>query len=407
MEERVFFKRYYLIFFSSIIGPLSTNFLIPLFEELRINFGLSVIALVALVISFYIFPFAIAQLFAGTLSDVVDKKKVVVLGYIIFISGMLTGLCAVFLRNYYLFLFAFLIQGIGFAFINPTILAILNVVTPDKKKGFIFGIYNSSAGIGITLGALLSGFLINFFTKEWRFLFVIIPIIAIISLIFFLIGLRNCEPLVCQPSEIDVDVGRQKSSKVGATFQKLREGFCKEIVLLGLIGFICFFSVITLVNTLNEQIRISIGGLSDREVIFYVSLILTICGLISIIVSPIVGLLLKRVSPYVFLLIGFSIMLIIIFMPFGNTINDFIIISILVYLGSAFIWPSLFKVAMSLDPEKSGTNSAIINSFRFSGYALVGVIYLLFGIPAIFYFVFCFNIIALFIILIIRSLSKS
>ena len=111
MEDQVFYKRYYLIFFSTIIGPLSTNFLIPLFEELRINFGLSVIALVALAISFYIFPFAIAQIFAGTFSDVVDKKKVVVFGYIIFILGLLTSLSAVFLRNYYLFLFAFFVSS--------------------------------------------------------------------------------------------------------------------------------------------------------------------------------------------------------------------------------------------------------------------------------------------------------
>ena len=151
MEENVFYKRYYLIFFSAIIGPLSTNFLIPLFEELRVNFGLSLIAFVALAISFYIFPFAIFQLFAGTFSDVMDKKKVVGIGYIIFITGLLTSLAAVFLRNYYLFLFAFLLQGIGFSFINPTILAILNIVTPEKKKGFIFGLYNSSAGVGVAL----------------------------------------------------------------------------------------------------------------------------------------------------------------------------------------------------------------------------------------------------------------
>ena len=256
----------------------------------------------------------------------------------------------------------------------------------------------------IILGALLSGFLINF----WRFIFVLNPIIAIISLIFFLIALRNCEPLVCQAIEIDENIdieGRQKTSKIGATFQKLREGFCKEIVLLGLIGFICFFSVINLVNTLNEQLRISVNGLSDREIIFYVSLILTICGIISIITSPIVGLLLKWVSPYIFLTIGFSIMLFIIFMPFGNSINDFIIISSMIYLGSAFIWPSLFKISMNLAPERSGTNSAIINSFRFSGYALVGPIYLLLGIPAIFYMVFGFNIVALIIILITKRLS--
>ena len=39
MEEK-FLKRYYLIFFSAILGPLTTNSLVPIFEELRVNFVL-------------------------------------------------------------------------------------------------------------------------------------------------------------------------------------------------------------------------------------------------------------------------------------------------------------------------------------------------------------------------------
>lgn len=404
-----FRKKYYLIFFSTILGPLSTNSLIPLFETLRINFYLDSLAFVSIALSLYIFPFSIFQLFAGTLSDIVDKKKVVIFGFIIFILGLFISLISVLIKNYFLFLFAFLIQGFGFSFINPTVLAILSIITPEEKRGIIFGLYNSSAGIGVSLGAFISGLLIINFVKEWRILFVINPIIAFLALVFFIFALRNCEALVCRPFEFrenNITTKKQTISKMGATLRQLKGALNVKIIFLGFIGFFCFFTVITLTNTLNEQIRISLHALSNQEVVFYISLILAINGLISITLSPFTGLMLKKVSPIVMLCIGFSLMVMIILMPFGSSIIDFMIISFLTYIGSAFVWPALFKISIDLDPDKSGTNSAIINSLRFMGYSLVGPFYLLFGIPTIYYYVFGFNILAIAIILIVPRLNK-
>ncbi|TFG15976.1 MAG: MFS transporter [Promethearchaeota archaeon] len=404
MEER-FQNRYYLIFFSSLLGPLTTNSLVPIFEELRLNFVLNSIAIVSLAISFYIFPFAIFQLFAGTFSDIVDKKRVVILGFIVFIFGVFLTIIAVITKIFYLFLLAFFIQGIGFSFINPTILAILSIITPERKKGFIMGIYNSSAGIGVSIGGFLAGFLANNF-ENWRLLFTLNFIISIIALIFLLFALKECEALVCRTYELIPKKKRNENeSKIYATFFKLKENLKPPILLLGIAGFICFFIVITLTNTLNEQIRISISNLSDQEVIFYVSLILTINGIISIILSPITGLLLKRVNPLVILFIGFIFMMAMVLMPYGNSINDFMLISFLTYVGSALIWPSLFKISMDLNPEAEGTNSAIINSLRFVGYSLVGPFYLFFGIPVIYFWVVGFNILAIITVLLLRKLK--
>ncbi len=404
MEEK-FQNRYYLIFFSSILGPLTTNSLVPIFEELRKNFGLNSIAIVALAISFYIFPFAIFQLFAGTFSDIVDKKNVVIFGFIIFITGVFLTLIAVLTKIFYLFLIAFFIQGIGFSFINPTILAIISIITPEKKKGVMMGIYNSSAGVGVSLGAFLSGFLANNF-EEWRLLFFINLIITIIALIFLLMALKGCEAIVCRTFEkVPKNDADANQSKFYAIFLKLKENLKTPIILLGITGLICFFIVITLTNTLNEQIRTSISNLSDQEVIFYVSLILTINGIISIIFSPITGLFLRRIDPLIMIIIGFMLMIAMIFMPFGHSIKDFMIISFLTYIGSALIWPSLFKISMEINPEAKGTNSAIINSFSFIGYSFVGPFYLFFGIPAIYFWVLSLNLFAIIIVILLRKLN--
>ncbi len=404
--EEPFRKRYYLIFFSTILGPLTTNSLVPIFEELRINFALNSIAIVSLAISFYILPLAIFQLFAGTFSDIVDKKIVVVLGFIIFIAGLFLTLIAVLTKIFYLFLIAFLIQGIGFSFINPTVLAILSIVSPEEKEGVIMGIYNSSSGVGVSLGALLSGFLANNIRGGWMVLFVINPIIAILCLIFLLIALKNCEPLVCRTSKINPNhSSNEKHSKILAIFPQLKENLKLPITLLGFVGFICFFTVITLTNTLNEQIRVSLSNLSDQEIIFYVSLILSINGLISVVLSPITGFMLRKINPLLMLGIGFTLMLAMIFIPYGKSIVDFMIISFITYIGSAFVWPALFKISMDLNREAEGTNSAIVNSFRFIGYSLVGPFYLFFGIPIIYFWVISFNFIAIIIIIVLSRMK--
>ena len=404
--EKAFRNRYYLIFISALLGPLTTNSLIPIFEQLRINFGLSLIAQVSLTISFYILPFAVFQLFAGTFSDVIDKKLAVGIGYIIFTAGLFLSLMAVFAQNFLLFLIAFLVQGIGFSFINPTVLAILNIITPEPKKGMVMGLYNSTAGAGVALGGFLSSLAINLISPDfWYFIFVLNPIITILSFISFIFALKNCEALVCKTYDLGGTNNDKPSAKelIKATLLQLKEGMNIVIILLGIIGFFGFFTVITLTNTLNEQIRISLPNLSNEEVINYVSLILTINGLISVVLSPITGNLLKKVNPLIMLGAGFLLMLTVIFLPFGTSIVHFMLFSFLIYIGSALVWPALFKAAMDIDVKKSGTNSAIINSLRFLGYALVSPFYLLIGIPIIFYFVFICDIITMGIILYLKK----
>lgn len=399
--QPTFKKRYYLIFLSSVLGPLSTNGLIPLFPQLTTRFSLNSDAFISFAFFVYMFPFAILQLFAGTFSDLTDKKKVVVGGYIIFFVGLIMGLLSILIGIYPLFLMGFLFQGIGFSFMNPTILAILSIITPEKKEGLIMGIYNSSAGIGVSGGAILAGIFANIY---WEGLFILNPIISVISLILFLYALRNCQVLICRPfdalqgesNELKEDIGAFDviGDKIKAIGQQLRENLKGQILILGCLGFFTFFTVITLTNTLGEQIGLNLSHLSKKEVSNYVSIILTSNGLISVILSPLTGDILKKIKPIYMIGMGFVLMIAIIFLPVGNSIWGFLLISLTIYLGSAFIWPALFKASLKLNPEARGTNSAIINSLRFLGYSFVGLVYLFIGIPILYFIVLSFLIIS-------------
>ncbi len=404
MEEH-FEKKYYLILFSSMLGPLSTNAIIPIFNLLKENFLLEEVSLISLAISFYIFPFSILQLFAGTFSDIVDKRSVVSLGFIIFLFSLVLVLVSVLIKNYFLFLTSFLLLGLGFSMINPTILAILNLITPTRKKGLMMGLYNSSAAIGVSLGAIISGVFANIL-GEWRFIFFLNPILTIFAFTFFMLATKNCELGGSKTHEFNIitnNVRHEQNSKFRAAYLQLKDNLTSKIIILGLIGFFTFFCVITLTNTLMEQIGKSIENISDQEIISIVSTILTVNGFISIILSPITGDLLKKISPLKMMLSGFILMLSTIFLPHGKSFLHYILISGMIYVGSAMIWPALFKQAMDLNREASGTNSAIINSASFLGYASVGIIYVLIGIPLIFYVVIGLNLFGIFLIVLLKK----
>lgn len=399
-----FKNKYYLVFISTILGPLSTNALIPLFDVLKDNFLLSEISLVSLAISFYIFPFSILQLFAGTFSDIVDKKKVVIVGFIIFLFSLILTFISILIKNYPLFVTAFFFQGVGFAMINPTVLAILNIITPTKKKGFIMGLYNSSAGFGVSFGAFLSRFFANTLSN-WILFFILNPIITFFALIFFIFATRNCDLRVCRTSELDANPNllKEGESKLIATFRQLRENLNINIIILGVSGFFTFFSIITLTNTITEQVNISIPDLTMQDVISSVSLILMVNGFISIILSPIMGILLNKIHPLTMIIAGFFMMFAIIALPLGTSLLYYVIISAVIYIGSSMIWPALFHYSMELNQEASGTNSAIINSLRFLGYSMVGIFYVLMGIPLLYYLVLILNIIGVLLIHVLKQ----
>jgi hypothetical protein len=104
--------------------------------------------------------------------------------------------------------------------------------------------------------------------------------------------------------------------------------------------------------------------------------------------------------------LGFVLMLPIMLLPIGDSVLFFLFTSLTIYVGSAFIWPALFKSSMEINPKARGTNSAIINSLRFLGYSFVGLVYLVIGIPILYYIVLSFILIGFGIIIVIKNQEK-
>jgi EmrB/QacA subfamily drug resistance transporter len=123
----------------------------------------------------YTLVFAGLLLTAGSLGDRFGRRGALQVGLIIFgIGSLLSALAGS--ADQLIATRAFM--GIGGAFIMPATLSIITNIFPNNERGRAIGVWAGTAGIGIALGPLTGGFLLEHF--YWGSIFLVnIPIVAI------------------------------------------------------------------------------------------------------------------------------------------------------------------------------------------------------------------------------------
>ncbi|MDO0957337.1 MFS transporter [Mammaliicoccus sciuri] len=111
----------------------------------------------------YTITFGGFLLLAGRLGDLLGRKKIFLIGLMIFgISSLLIGISQ---TDYQIIIFR-AIQGIGSAIIAPTSLALLMDTYEGKQRMKAISYYGATAGIGSSIGLLLGGWLTS--VISWR-----------------------------------------------------------------------------------------------------------------------------------------------------------------------------------------------------------------------------------------------
>ncbi|MDP2718558.1 MAG: MFS transporter [Dehalococcoidia bacterium] len=120
---------------------------------------------------------------AGKLGDLIGRKKVYNIGFLIFITGsMLAGLSQ---GPTQLIIFR-VIQGIGASMLQTNSFAIITAVFPDKERGKGLGIGSTMAAIGTTAGPAIGGLLVN--ALGWRGIFFLnVPVGLVGTVLAYLI----------------------------------------------------------------------------------------------------------------------------------------------------------------------------------------------------------------------------
>jgi EmrB/QacA subfamily drug resistance transporter len=193
----------------AILGVLVTSLLVVVLDNTILNVALPTIqkdlgadqSELVWAIDSYILVFAALLFTWGVLGDKYGRKRVLVVGLIIF--GAASAACAFAATPGQLIGFR-AIMGIGGAAVMPVTLAIITVVFPPHERGKAIGAWAGAVGGAVALGPVLGGLLLehpqwtNWLTgNDWGAVFLVnVPIViaGLVGVFFIVPETRNPHP---------------------------------------------------------------------------------------------------------------------------------------------------------------------------------------------------------------------
>lgn len=155
------------VFLSTIDGSI-VNIALPTLVR---NFD-SQFNIVQWVVLAYLLTVTTLMLSMGRLGDMVGKKPIYMTGFVVFIIGSL--LCGTAINIFWLIAFRVL-QAIGASMMMALGTAIVTEAFPSEERGKALGVIGSMVSIGIVIGPVLGGLLIDLLSWRWIF-YVNLPI---------------------------------------------------------------------------------------------------------------------------------------------------------------------------------------------------------------------------------------
>jgi len=350
----------------------------------------------------------------GKIGDVFGRKKVYVLGFILFTAGLI--FCSL-SQNIVQLILARAVQGIGAAMLMALGAAIITAAFPDKERGKALGVWGAVVSAGLLTGPALGGLLLDLL--DWRAVFYVRIPIGIIGLVMARIFLKEQKE-----SNIDfkLDLWGTVSLFGGLSCLFLffnlsgRLGFLSPLtIILGCIALtlLVFFIVYEkkathpIVNLNLFRNRLFAGGNISMGIMafatsgyifimpFYLidvlghsaseaGLLVTVTSLTSLLIAPLSGWLSDKIGPMPLRTTGIALVCLALFLLRGLGIesSDTHIVFRLFILGfgmGMFMSPNNSSIMGSVPRDKLSTGSAMIATARqigiSSGIAIWGTIF--------------------------------
>lgn len=176
----------------AILGVLVVSLLVVVLDNTILNIALPTIQRdlqasqgeLIWAVDSYILAFAALLFTWGVLGDRLGRKKILIIGLVLFAAA--SAVCAFSVSSGMLIGFR-AVMGIGGAAVLPTTLAIITVVFPPHERGKAIGAWAGAVGAAVALGPILGGVLLqhpqwsNWLTgNDWGSVFLInVPIVII------------------------------------------------------------------------------------------------------------------------------------------------------------------------------------------------------------------------------------
>jgi EmrB/QacA subfamily drug resistance transporter len=138
---------------------------------------------VSWVVSGYALTFGLALVPAGRLGDDYGRKRLFMLGLLLFVAT--SALCGA-AQNADWLVIARLGQGVAGGLLSPQVIGIIQQMFTGRERGRAFGLFGATIGVSTAIGPLLGGVLIQAFGVDegWRYVFFVNLPIGLVALAF-------------------------------------------------------------------------------------------------------------------------------------------------------------------------------------------------------------------------------
>lgn len=149
------------------------------------------------IITSYIMVFGALMLTTGSLADRFGRARLLQLGIVVFAAG---SAAAAFADSAWQLIMWRAVMGVGGAMILPATLAIITNVFPREERGKAIGVWAGLNGIGIALGPIIGGLIID--SLKWNWIFLInLPIAAVALILGWFLVPNSRDP---NPKRLDI-----------------------------------------------------------------------------------------------------------------------------------------------------------------------------------------------------------
>jgi EmrB/QacA subfamily drug resistance transporter len=383
---------------TSFLNPFtgaSINIALP---QISKEFSLQAVSMGWISMSFLLSS-AIFLLPMGKLADIKGRKRIFLLGNVIFtLSAVLSALSQ---SGTMLIIFRAL-MGIGAAMFFGTSMAILTSVFPANERGKVLGINVSAVYLGLSLAPVLGGFLTH--TLGWRSLFWIIVPVGLVIIISSYLILKGIEWAESKDDKLDIKgslIYMAGISSLMYGFSKLPDIHAVVFTVLGFAALVVFVRMEINISSPVLNIRLfstnrvfafsNLAALINYAATYAVSFILSLylqyvkgytpqyTGLLLVaqpvfmmLVSTVSGRMSDKYDSRILASAGMGLITIglLMLMPISfSTANSYIILCLIV-LGigfGLFSSPNTNSVMSSVEKKYLGVASATIGTMRLTG----------------------------------------
>lgn len=190
VDSRAAWRIFITLLFGTFVAIEAAAFQSPALSFISRHFGIPVTAAALILLLYYLGATVFAPVMGG-LGDQIGRKRMVMIGLGVFAGAEFLAAVS---PNFYIFLGARFLQGLGVACILPVVLAMIGQLFPAEKRGLPLGVMAFSMSLGAITGALIAGLLIDNF--GWPSIYWVSGGLALVGLVLVALLVPHMPPPV-------------------------------------------------------------------------------------------------------------------------------------------------------------------------------------------------------------------